>query len=75
MVTLSFNSELNKAEKPFYYAFEEKVQIDQIPNKLLVKKKTTLKKSYFEESIIQLYSGVKVKWFSSDISIIELKDL
>jgi len=75
MITLSFNSELDKAEKPFYYAFEEKVQIDQITNKLLVKKKTILKKSYFEESIIQLFGGVKIEWFSSDISIIELKDL
>lgn len=44
MFTLSFNSEQDKTENPFYYAFDEKVQIDQLADKLLVKKKTSIAK-------------------------------
>ena len=38
MFTLSFNSEQDKTENPFYYAFDEKVQIDQLADKLLLRK-------------------------------------
>jgi hypothetical protein len=51
MITLlSFNPQTLGPEKRFYYAFGEKVQIEQVINKILVKKKTTLMKSNFEET-------------------------
>ncbi|MBW8332766.1 MAG: S8 family serine peptidase [Prolixibacteraceae bacterium] len=76
MITLlSFNSQKDDSEKRFYYAFNEKVQIEQVVNKILVKKKTTLAKSNYEEVAKQLLGEIKIEWFNNDISEIELKDL
>jgi len=76
MVTLfSFNSQEDYSEKSFYYAFDEKIEIDQVTDKILVKKKTTLMKSSFEESVRKLYGDIKIEWQDNDICKIELKDL
>jgi subtilisin family serine protease len=75
MFTLSFNSEQDKTENPFYYAFDEKVQIDQLADKLLVKKKPALQKSSYEESTKQLFGEVEIEWLNTDISKVNVKDV
>lgn len=75
MFTLSFNSEQDKTENPFYYAFDEKVQIDQLVDKLLVKKKPALQKSSYEESTKQLFGEVEIEWLNTDISKVNVKDV
>lgn len=75
MITLSFNSKQDKSAPPFYYAFDEKVQIDQVADKLLVKKKTALQKSSYEESTKQIFDQAEIEWFNNDISEVKIKDV
>jgi|GEM_PF-3284256 hypothetical protein len=74
MITLSFNSEQDKSEKLFYYAFDEKVQIDQVADKLLIKKKEALKKSSYEETMKQIFDQVEIEWINANISKVKIKD-
>lgn len=75
MITLSFYSKQDKSAPPFYYAFDEKVQIDQVADKLLVKKKTALQKSSYEESTKQIFDQAEIEWFNNDISEVKIKDV
>lgn len=75
MITLSFNSEQDIIENSFYYAFDEKVQIDQVIDKILIKKKPTLQKSNYEEATKQIFGQVEIEWLNADICKIKLKEI
>ena len=75
LMFLSFISVENDNAEPFYYAFEKKVKIEQVADKIIVKKKNTQQKSKYEESTRQLFGQVEIEWLGTDISRIDLKDV
>ncbi len=76
LVTLPFISLQAKTERTFYYGFEKKIEIKQVPNKLIVKKKNTFSIDSYKNKTRQLLGkDVKTEWIGSNISKIELSSI
>ena len=60
----------------FYYGFDDKIVIDKVNDKILVKKKTTQSQSEGEQLIKNSFGRVKgIEWQGEDLCKIELDDL
>lgn len=70
---LSFS--LSNQEEHFYYSFDEKIRIVQVPNMILIKKNPSVLKSTYEESASQLLGEVKIEWLAENYGRIELLDI
>ncbi len=51
----SFNIKESPPKKLYYYGFSDKIEIQQVPNKILIKKKRTISKSNVESTIKSLF--------------------
>ena len=51
----------------YYYAFDDKVEITPVNNKVLVKKKSSTTKSVYENLMFNHSNNVKIDWHGNDI--------
>jgi subtilisin family serine protease len=59
---------------PLYYCFDEKIEIAQVSNKILVKKKPSETKQSYENLILARFDNVKTDWHGDDICKLEFKE-
>lgn len=55
----------------FYYSFDEKIGIVEVPGKFMVKKKPETKQKDVESMILSLVESAGFNWFNSDICTVE----
>jgi subtilisin family serine protease len=70
----AINSYVHADELSYYYAFDKKIEMIPVKNKILVKKKTSVTKLVYENSMFNRFSGIKADWQGNDICKLELKD-
>jgi hypothetical protein len=61
-------------EKRFYYGFDEKIEINQMKNKVLVKTKPAVSKSQYEQLAKKRLGEIRTEWLSENLCKIELTD-
>jgi subtilisin family serine protease len=60
----------NKSQETlFYYSFQEKIEIEEIPGKLIVKK-NGLESKVLESIVVSTIGNAVIEWFSPDICLI-----
>ena len=58
---------VKQTEQLFYYAFDQKVPIEEVPGKFMVKKKTNVSKEETESIISSCLDKADYDWFNDDI--------
>ena len=63
------------SEQLFYYSFDKKVLIEEVPGKFMIKKKSDISQAEME-TIIRLYvDEPTISWFNSDICTVSVEDI
>ena len=70
---LSLNAQTKSSEKQFYYGFDEKIEIHQLAEKVLVKTKSSVVKSQYEQSAKKRLGEIKTEWMGDNLCKIEWK--
>ena len=58
----------------FYYSFNEKIDIVEVPGKFMVKKKPEIKQKEIESMILSLVESAEFNWFNTDICTVKTTD-
>ena len=61
------NSYAQKSESLYYYAFDEKIEITPVSNKVLVRKKSSETRQTYKNLMLNRFSNVKIDWQGDDI--------
>ena len=61
------NSYAQESKSLYYYAFDDKIEITPVSNKILVKKKSSTTKSIYEDLMFNRFRNVKTDWNGDDI--------
>jgi subtilisin family serine protease len=71
ILNISLNAQTN-SEKRFYYGFDEKIEINPLTNKMLVKTKPVVSKLQYEQLAKKRLGKIKTEWKSENLCKIEL---
>ena len=70
---IAVSSYAQKSELLYYYAFDEKIEIAPVSNKLLVRKKSSETRQTYENLILNRNSNIKTDWHGYDIFKLEFE--
>jgi subtilisin family serine protease len=70
-----YTNEITTPKQYYYYAFSDKIEIKQVPEKITIKKENTITRSTIESTIKRLFGDVSFDWQNEDISKVEIKNL
>ncbi len=63
------------SEQLFYYSFDKKVLIEEVPGKLMIKKKSDISQAEMETIIRSYVDEPTISWFNSDICTVSVEDI
>ena len=70
-----FSQTTDGSEQLFYYSFEKKVLIEEVPGKVMIKKKSDISQAEMETIIRSYVDGPTFNWFNSDICTVSVEDI
>ncbi|MFW6328034.1 MAG: S8 family peptidase [Bacteroidota bacterium] len=74
ILLLSFNNQQNETQERFYYAFDKKIIINEIPNKILVEKQPEISNTNFKILAKQFFGEIETEKITPNLFELRLKN-
>lgn len=71
----ALGSNKTESRQKSYYSFDKKIDIDELPDRFLIKKKTEVNKEQLELVVGSYLTAAKFEWFNSDICTVIANDV
>lgn len=71
----ALGSNNTESRQKSYYSFDKKIDIDELPDRFLIKKKTEVNKEQLELVVGSYLTAAKFEWFNSDICTVIANDV